>query len=252
LAVDVARGAGVRRDADGSTRHGREEDDTSMSPAQSAVHNLRQRFVDSPTSLGAQSRARRWEQFTSTFPQLSNMSVIDLGGRLETWRRSPVQPGHVHVLNLEKADGEIPAWAEFDHADACDLPDAIRRRRYDVVFSNSVIEHVGGHAQRVRFAETARSLADRHWVQTPYRYFPIEPHWLFPGFQFLPLNAKAVVAQRWPLVHTQPPDRATALRAALHVELLSRTEMQALFPASEIISEKVAGLAKSLVALKRA
>ena len=27
-------------------------------------------------------------------------------------------------------------------------------------------------------------------VQIPYRYFPIEPHWLFPGLQFLPQRAR--------------------------------------------------------------
>ena len=61
---------------------------------------------------------------------------------------------------------------------------------YDVVFSNSLLEHVGGHAQRAALAREVRSLAPRHWVQTPYRYFPLEPHWLFPGMQF-PLEAQA-------------------------------------------------------------
>ncbi len=37
------------------------------------------------------------------------------------------------------------------------------------------------------------------WVQTPYRYFPIEPHWIFPGFQFLPLSARTEISRRWPL-----------------------------------------------------
>ena len=38
-----------------------------------------------------------------------------------------------------------------------------------------------------------RELAQLHWVQTPYRYFPVEPHFLFPGFQFLPLTVRAVL-----------------------------------------------------------
>jgi hypothetical protein len=146
-----------------------------------AIHRLRYSFVDTPTSVGAQSRARRWDRLAATFPDLAQMSVIDLGGRFETWRGAPVRPAHLHVVNLEAADGEIPEWAEFTHADVCEPPDAIARRRYDLVFSNSVIEHVGGPMNRARFAETAREAADRHWVQTPYRYFPVEPHWLFPG-----------------------------------------------------------------------
>ena len=31
-------------------------------------------------------------------------------------------------------------------------------------------------------------------MQTPYRYFPIEPHWLFPGMQFLPLPVRWSIA----------------------------------------------------------
>jgi hypothetical protein len=88
-------------------------------------------------------------------------------------------------------------------------------------------------------------------VQTPYRYFPVEPHFLFPGFQFLPLKARAALVQRWPLVHTRPGDHDAAVSAALHVELLGRTELEALFPDSEIVSEKLAGLTKSLVAVRR-
>jgi hypothetical protein len=217
-----------------------------------AIHDLRHRFVDAPSSLGARSRARRWDRFLAVFPDLRDMSVVDLGGRLEWWRRAPVRPKHVHVVNLESPDGDVPDWGAFDHGDACDLPPTVRERRYDLVFSNSVIEHVGGHAQRVRFAGSVRLLADRHWVQTPYRYFPVEPHVLFPGFQFLPVGARAAVAQRWPLLHTSPKDRRAALSVALGVELLTRSEMAYLFPDSDIESERFAGLPKSLVAVKTA
>jgi hypothetical protein len=51
-------------------------------------------------------------------------------------------------------------------------------------------------------------------------------------------------------VHTPPASRAEALRAVLEIELLSRTEMRAYFPGSQILSERVAGLTKSLIAVK--
>jgi hypothetical protein len=120
------------------------------------------------------------------------------------------------------------------------------------VISNSVLEHVGGHAQRLRFASAVRDLAPRHWVQTPYRYFPIEPHWLFPGFQFLPLTIRAELSRRWPLVHTPSASRAEGLRAAMGVELLSRTEMKYYFPESTIRAERMLGAVKSLIATKTA
>ena len=214
------------------------------------MHALRNNLVDAPGSLGARYRARRWGWLSESFPDLDRMSIIDLGGTAAAWLRAPVRPAFVHIVNLEPSPSELPSWLRADLADACDLPPSIRSGSYDLVFSNSVIEHVGGHAQRQRFADAVHRLADRHWVQTPYRYFPVEPHWLFPGGQFLPVKARATVVRRWPLVHTPDIDRETALREALGVELLSITDMRYYFPDSVIRHDRLAGLVKSLIAVR--
>ncbi|MEI6506629.1 MAG: methyltransferase type 11, partial [Planctomycetota bacterium] len=122
---------------------------------------------------------------------------------------------------------------------------------FDLVFSNSLIEHVGGHASRLELAEAVRDLAPRHWVQTPYRYFPLEPHWLFPGMQFMPAAARVQIAAHWPLSHTKPESVQAARRDVLWTELLSTTEMRDLFPESILLHERVAGLTKSLIAVKQ-
>jgi hypothetical protein len=216
----------------------------------SGLHAVRERFVDAPESLGERKRARRWSWLLQAFPEVESMSVIDLGGTAEAWLRAPVRPASLHVVNLEVRSEPVPSWIRSDQADACDLPPHIGNAKYDLVYSNSVIEHVGGHAQRMRFAEAVHKLASRHWVQTPYRYFPIEPHWLFPGFQFLPLNLRAHLSQRWPLVHTQSPTRDEGLRAAMGVELLSRSEMAFYFPDSVLRAERMLGAVKALIATK--
>ena len=178
------------------------------------------------------------------------MSVVDLGGRLETWARAAVRPRHVHVVNLEKPPDEIPDWAEVDHADACALPSHLQARRYDLVFSNSVLEHVGGHERRMRFAESVHALGESHWVQTPYRYFPIEPHWLAPGMQFLAVRARTELARRWPLTHTPNKNYQVALERVLWTDLVDRTQMRYYCPESEIRTERLAGLTKSLIAVQ--
>lgn len=216
------------------------------------MHALRWRLVDAPDSWGARRRARRWQWLTGAFPDLAEMSVLDLGGRVDTWERAPVRGKRVHVVNLEPLPAELPAWAEADHADACALPDRIAQRRYDLVFSNSVIEHVGGHERRLRFAEAVRALADAYWVQTPYRYFPVEPHWVAPGMQFLPLAVRTTFAHRWPLAHTPSPDRASALDAVLWTELLDRTQLRHYFPDATLRAERALGLTKSLIAIRTA
>lgn len=200
-----------------------------------------------PNSWGARQRELRLRWLADTFPDLAEMSVIDLGGRLRTWKRAPVRPKRVHVVNLETAPEDLPDWAEFDNGDACALPAHITRRRYDLVFSNSVIEHVGGHERRLRFAESVHLLSEAHWVQTPYRYFPIEPHWLAPGMQFLPITARAAMAQHWPVALWRAHSRQDALRRILNVELLDRTQMRYYFPGSELRAERICGIPKSLI-----
>lgn len=216
------------------------------------LHALRFRLVDGRNSWGARHRERRAGWLARTFPDLDSMSVVDLGGRLSSWLRAPIRPKRLHLINLEPVTGPVPDWAEVDHGDACELPAHLTLRRYDLVFSNSVLEHVGGHERRLRFAETVHALADAHWIQTPYRYFPVEPHWIIPGMQFLPVPLRVALARRWPLGHTPARDRRTAIHDVLWTELVGRAEMRHYFPHSAIRVEWLAGFPKSLIAVRGA
>ncbi|MBU8816909.1 methyltransferase type 11 [Mycolicibacterium goodii] len=215
---------------------------------------LRQVFVDSPTSLGAKARMKRWELFRRTFPNIEDMNLLDLGGTTQTWHRSPVKPRKITVLNLfepGESDGESILAVKGDACKATTtLADAGVDTEFDIVFSNSLIEHVGGHARRCELATEIDGLAPRHWVQTPYRYFPVEPHWLFPGMQFMPVAARVHVAKRWPLVHTRPESIEQARDAVLWTELLSVTEMRDYFPGSTLLRERALGMTKSLIAVR--
>lgn len=214
---------------------------------------LRNAFVDSPTSLGAKARSRRWELFRQRFPAIEDLRVVDLGGTAESWLRSPVQPAHVTVVNLFEP-GESSDRITAVTGDACDalqvLEKAAAHSRFDLVFSNSLIEHVGGHANRQRLATVIRELAPYHWVQTPYRYFPVEPHWLFPGMQFLPVAAKSRIELWWPFTHTRSTSIEDARSSVLWTELIGITEMRHYLPGSEILRERMAGLTKSIIAVQ--
>jgi hypothetical protein len=199
-------------------------------------------------SIGTHLRAKRWRVFGQQFPDIARMRVLDLGGTTKHWETSPLRPQSVVVVNLQPYVSDAD-WIAAVQGDACAVPDEVRRQDFDLVYSNSLIEHLGGHARRATFADQVRSLAPRHWVQTPYRYFPIEPHWLFPGLQFMSPNLRAKAIQVWPLSPAKPRGRA-ALGAVLGVELLSVTEMRYYFGDSKVLRERVAGLTKSLIAVK--
>jgi hypothetical protein len=201
--------------------------------------------------LSQRARDRRWAEFQNRFPDISAMRVLDLGGQPSSWEVAPVKPASVMVVNLDRRPHSTDL-VEYVVGDACDLPADVRRRTFDLVFSNSLIEHVGGHGPRKRVAETVNAMADHHWVQTPYRYFPIEPHWTAPAMQFLPLAARVSLARRLPF---GPASRHTADHAVLvdevsMVDLVCVTEMRLYFPHSKIWREKFAGLTKSLVAIR--
>jgi hypothetical protein len=198
----------------------------------------------SKRSLSGKARARRWEVFAATFPALSEMHVVDLGGRPEYWVNAPVRPAHVTLLNphQEELRGALP-WMTVETGDACDPQ--LDLSGYDLCHANSVIEHVGGPHRRREFAANVAQ-APRYWIQTPYRYFPIEPHFLFPGFQLLPLRAKAWVSDHWPLAQTS----ADGIEASLETELVTRSEMRYLFPGSRLYCERLLGLIKSITVLK--
>jgi hypothetical protein len=205
--------------------------------------------ADAGTSVAATLRARRWRLFLELNPDLDHMRVLDLGGTAAYWRAAPCRPDHVTLVNLSDQSTD-EGWIDATVGDVCSLPASLRHETFDLIYSNSVIEHVGGHVRREEMAGAINSMATRHWVQTPYRYFPVEPHWLFPGFQFLPTSARARVAKSWPLMWSRPPDRRAAVSNALGVELLDRTQFAFYFPESRMLDERVAGLTKSLIAVR--
>jgi len=199
-------------------------------------------------SISANARARRWLRFCETFPDIGEMTVLDIGGDARAWRLSDVRPAHVTLLNIFSQEPEEP-WMSAISGDACSLPDDLPD--VDLVYSNSVIEHVGGHWRRERFAQGIREAAPRYWVQTPYRYFPVEPHFFFPALQYLPRPAQVAALRRWPLGSGRyVSDRDDALARLQSIELLGTTDMRSYFPDAAIERERFAGLVKSLIAVR--
>jgi hypothetical protein len=192
---------------------------------------------------------RRNEEFKRVFPSLPDMRVLDLGGTAVSWRVLGLQAQHVTIVNLGPMPQPEEDWMEYVVGDACEGGFG----KFDLVFSNSVIEHVGGHARRQQMAQVVQESAPAYWVQTPDRYFPVEPHWLFPGFQQLPFAARVKITQHWNVGHNPAlADKQAAAELVASTELVSATEMRAYFPGCTLWVERFAGLPKSLVAYKTA
>jgi hypothetical protein len=205
--------------------------------------------IRSPGSLAAKARSGRFSKFLETFPDLPDMRVLDLGGCGAFWESASTRPAEVTTVNLDPAASTRSWWSHLE-ADACTL-DTRALGKFDLVFSNSLLEHVGGHYRRDQLAAVVHGSADRHWIQTPYRYSPIEPHWVFPALQFLPFEMRVCLTQKWPIGHCVTNSRERALVFVSDVELIGKTQMRVHFPQSDIWMERWRGFPKSMVAIKR-
>ena len=112
-----------------------------------------------------------------------------------------------------------------------------------------MIEHVGTYQDQLQMAQEVRRVGKRYFIQTPNKYFPLEPHFLFPLFQFFPIKLRVLLMQNFSLGwFAKTPDAAKAREIVESIRLLSKREFVALFPKASIYEEKVFGLTKSFVA----
>jgi SAM-dependent methyltransferase len=177
------------------------------------------------------------------------VTILDVGGTVGFWINmlGPSSSWRVIVLNRRHTNETRPGYISIVTGDACALP--FRDQSLAVVFSNSVIEHVGGWPDQVRMADEIARVGRHYFVQTPNRYFPIEPHFLFPGFQFLPEWLRVALHERFALGwYPKAPNRRAAIAQVREIRLLTAVEFNAAFPRAQIHRERLLGLTKSLMA----
>jgi len=203
-----------------------------------------------PQSLASRLRKRRFRFFTELLASVPRpITMCDIGGTPSFWDSMalPVDDDiTITVVNLfPQASSNERVRTMVGDARALDLPD----QSFNVVYSNSVIEHVGSFDDQRRMAQEVRRLGPRYFVQTPNFFFPVEPHFLFPGFQFLPADVRAWLLTKRNLGWMErEPDFNAASDVVRSIRLLRLSEMRRLFPTSSIYRERVAGLTKSFVA----
>ena len=199
---------------------------------------------------GRRFRRRRMQRLLSLFAIEPHWRVLDVGGTLAIWELCPLRPQLV-LLNTPRALEAAVPGVSFVQGDGAALP--FPDQSFDLVFSNSVIEHVGSPEAMRRFAAEVRRVGRRYFVQTPDAAFPVEPHLYTPFLHYLPAAWQRRLAPRfslWSLLASATPDqRDFYIRHFLEdIRLLSAAEMQVLFPDARLYRERFLGLGKSLIA----
>lgn len=209
-----------------------------------------------PDSLASRMRRRRLAWFNELLTPLPEpVRVLDVGGTAAFWQQNRdalVRRCHLTILNLDRADLDGLPEAEAAAGDARRMPQ-FADGSFDVIFSNSVIEHVGTLYDQMAMAAEVRRVGRAYFVQTPNRWFPLEPHYLMPLWQFWPLCLRAWL-QRRRTIGWMPrqPDPLRARAEVEQVRLLGGREMRGLFPDAEQLAERLGPLVKSWVARRPA
>ena len=202
----------------------------------------------STASLSHRLRERRFERFEALAARLPKpLDVIDIGGTCEFWEqrgwadRDDVSVTLVNLMEQERRHSNIhptvgDATSLAEHADAS----------FDIAFSNSVIEHLFNLDNQRAMAREVRRVARAYWIQTPNYWFPVEPHFLFPAWHWLPVSTRVAVLRRrgvgW---MGRCPDPDFARRVVSEVRLMRRRELRGMFPEAAIVPERFGGVVKS-------
>ena len=173
-------------------------------------------------------------------------AILDIGGAPGIWNHDFLPRLTITILNLPGAIEQSHdsrhniAYADGDGCDVRGIPD----KSFDFVFSNSVIEHVGGADRRASFAAEVRRLGRSYWVQTPCIHFPIEAHTGMPFWWYYPNILRKPIIDGW---RRKLPAWTDMVEGTT---VLSKQELRGLFPDAEILTERFLGIPKSYIALK--
>lgn len=211
-----------------------------------------------PSAASFRFRARRFEHLRplidETIAKKGHCRIADVGGTEYYWdifgSYVADRPVEITLFNLEAHPVKSAKFTSHA-ADATDLS-AYGDNAFDIVHSNSVIEHVGNWDRMSRMAHHVRRLAPVYFVQTPSFWFPYEPHFRFPFFHWLPEQARAELLLRFNLgFGGKRPCYDSAMRGVQSAYLLSERQFRFLFPDADIVKERTYGLTKSLMAVRK-
>jgi hypothetical protein len=224
-------------------------------------------LLGDPNDLNSYSnrlRARRDVRLRELIARIAkekgSIRILDVGGALEYWQRVGLeflreQKAEVTLLNL-------PEWAispitgaedvfKVEVGDGCDLSQ-YADNSFDLTHSNSVVEHVITWSNMKAFAAETRRVGRYYYVQTPYYWFPIDPHFYrAPFFHWMPTPLRAFLLTHF---HVAYAGRLGTLDKAYQVldehKLIDKTRFRQLFPDSQLDFERFFLLPKSMIGVR--
>lgn len=198
-------------------------------------------------SISARLRKKRFELFTSlisSFP--TPVTILDISSKPKFWKNLDFDDNAVNItlVNIEPIEHSNFKCIVGDSKEL----DFFEKNQFDVVFSNSVIEHVGDVEDQQKMANEVQIIGEIYFLQTPNLYFPIEPHFVFPFFQFLPIGFRVFLLRNFDLGwRKKTPNKIQVRNSVESIKLLDKNALIKLFPDATLYEEKFLGMTKSFI-----
>jgi len=181
-------------------------------------------------SISLRSRERKLRLFLQELRPTADTTVLDVGAdevgfgegdgcaTMNFFEELYPWPERITALGLHDGAGFRARYPRISYVqgDACALP--FEDGAFDIVFSNAVIEHVGGRDRQRQFVSEAIRVGRRVFITTPNRRFPIEVHTRLPLVHWLPDAVSHRVYD------------VTGKEIGAEVDLLTRRSFAQLFP----------------------
>jgi len=190
--------------------------------------------------------------------------LIDLGGTVKFWEDWGLAKQPLLDVTLVNNHDKDKCHAN----DPITLPN-IRRLRadvltlsaadfaeYDLIFSNSLIEHLPGREAQRQLARAIIESGRPYFLQTPNKRSPIDPHFPRPYVPFFATYPRSLQARllTWSALGSgsASPSYDAALARLKYYSPLTTRDVRQLFPQARVVMERPMGVPMSIIAMSEA
>lgn len=223
-------------------------------------NSLADTYRPNKMTISSYMRRRRFKLVNNLIQSVINSNgkcnLLDIGGSEYYWMLNRefldnnVNKIRITLTNIDENEISVEKSNMFKvkHGDA--MSSELYVGDYNLIHSNSVIEHVGNWGVIRRIATNIVERDAPYYIQTPNYWFPIEPHFRMIGFQWLSLSMRARLLLKRSRGFRSAKTFDEAMDSVQSVNLLTYFQMKELFPDAEIVRERLGPLTKSFMAIR--